>query len=223
MWFAIIIMLALGYYIHKKNKAKTQNPSVNLDNFLRILRDENMQNRSYPDFLQKRVLRGADIDSFSNTMEDFGRTPDNPIPVNGYLGEIVYLSLLKSPEGKHLIFHRLGALNGIDVYETVSLDGTHWDILYFSMYHPRRSRKAPLDYSLLDSNQPFLLLGTNLYLPEFPHGLRQAIMELTINILGMPMYPPIIREIEEQNNFVRPAEHCTTLSKVRQMLTSSQS
>jgi len=41
------------------------------------------------------------------------------------------------------LFHRLGAIDKVDVFEAVSFNGSEWFILFVDLYHPRRSRLAP--------------------------------------------------------------------------------
>jgi len=96
-------------------------------------------------------LVGPECDEVSGATGEFGKTITNPIPVNGPIGEIKYLNRLNTKSGSSLIYHRLGCIddkttNPIDVFETVSMDGTNWGIFYIDMYHPRRSTKVPIGY-----------------------------------------------------------------------------
>lgn len=170
--------------------------------------DENLQNSlNYP-FIKDQIESGLDVDQLPDGIGEFGRVPENPIPVNGAFGEFVYLSLLKTKDtGQRLLFHRLGSVEMIDMYETVTLDGREWDLLFFSMYHPRRSRTAPAGYTIADVHTQPLLYGTNRRVEEFPYGLQKAIGETTEVMIGMPLPPPQVREAEENIKFVRPPGH----------------
>ena len=68
---------------------------------------------------------------------------DQPIPVNGPIGQLAYLSRLETQSGQRILFHRLGAIGTVDVFEAVSFNGSRWFILFVDLYHPRRSRLTP--------------------------------------------------------------------------------
>ena len=173
-----------------------------------LLEDETAQNLMYPSEIQEPIINGFSGDEITGGVGEFGRSTKNPIPVNGPIGELVYLSCLKVDRtGQRLLFHRLGSIDKIDVYETVSIDGASWDILFFSMYHPRKSRKAPRGFTISDSRHQPLLYGTNKFVEGFPRVLHKAIRELTASILGIPMPPPQVRQAEETVKFERPALH----------------
>ncbi len=79
--------------------------------------------------------------------------------------------------------------------------------LFFSMYHPRKSRKAPIGYTITKlQNQPFLY-GTNRRVERFPYGLQKAIRTTTKKMIGLPLPPPQVRQAEERIQFQRPREH----------------
>lgn len=174
----------------------------------RLMEDEDLQNSIYPVLIRDQIVNGLDVDCFPHGLGEYGRTPENPIPVNGVLGELLYLSLLKTQDAnQRLMFHRLGSVESLDMYETVTIDGVHWDLFFFSMYHPKRSRKAPTGYSLADPRTQPLLYGTNRRVAHFPYGLQEAIRQTTSEIIGIPVPPPQVRRAEEQIQFQRPKEH----------------
>src|SRR3546814_8182704 len=65
------------------------------------------------------------------------------IPVNGPIGQLAYLSRLETQSGQRILFHRLGAIDKVDVFEAVTFDGSGWFIFFVDLYHPRRSRLTP--------------------------------------------------------------------------------
>jgi len=180
----------------------------------RLMEDENQQNSMYPPQIRNQIIGGHDIDELPYGDGDFGRCEDNPIPVNGSIGELIYLSSLKTVSGNRVLYHRLGSVEGIDIYETVSIDGTKWDLFYFSMYHPRKSRKAPSGYSIIKMNEQPLLYGTNRRIDNFPFGLQKAISNTTAEIFGIPMPPPQVRVAEEHVKFSRPRDHQSRVQAV---------
>lgn len=171
------------------------------------MESEDQQNSMYPPPIRNQIVGGHDVDELPYATGEFGRSANNPIPVNGVLGELVYLSSLKKSDGKRLLYHRLGSADVIDVYELVSIDGLSWDVLYFSMYHPRKSRKTPTGYAIVAMNEQPLLYGTNRRVDNFPYGLQEAIRNTTAEIFGIPMPPPQVREAEERVRFQRPSDH----------------
>jgi hypothetical protein len=129
-------------------------------------------------------------DQIEGSYGSFGFSPTNPIPVNGIIGELVYIFRLRSQKGVGFLYHRLGGLssppskNTIDHYELVSIDASEWYDLFFDCYYPRRSQKAPDGLKLVSWNSldnklkklaklPFH--GVNIKVDNFPHGLPDAI------------------------------------------------
>ena len=62
-------------------------------------------------------------------------------------------------------------------------------------------------YELSDYRSQPLLYGTNQRVDEFPHGLQAAVKETTEKMIGIPLPPPQVRQIEEKVRFRRPSEH----------------
>lgn len=96
---------------------------------------------------------GPACDQLPNACGEFGTTITNPIPVNGPYGETVYINNLRSKSGVGFFYHRIGSdpspvsSTSIDVFELVSIDASQYAVLYFSMYHPRRSIKVSSGFS----------------------------------------------------------------------------
>lgn len=199
-----------GSLFSRKKKSSGLSPEITqtLEKVARLMKDENLQNSMSAPVLKDEIQGGLDVDELPYGIGEFGRSGENPIPVNGVFGELVYLSLLQTQDtNKRLLFHRIGSVESIDIYETVSIDGGNWDILFLSLYHPRKSRKAPNGYLIAKlNNQPFFY-GTNQRVGGFPYGLHEAIRQTTKQIIGIPLPPPQVREAEENVSFKRPLEH----------------
>ena len=192
----------------KKSSGLPPELSQLFDKIAEIMEDENMQNSMNHPMIQDQIINGLDVDELPDGVGDFGHAAENPIPVNGALGELLYLSLLKTKDTNlRLLFHRLGSVESLDMYETVSIDGRKWDILFLSMYHPRKSKKTPNGYDLADYRSQPLLYGTNQRVKNFPYGLQSAIQETTEKVIGIPLPPPQVREAEERVRLNRPPEH----------------
>ena len=188
--------------------------------------DEPLQAQSadllrFPEQFSIPCLEGENCDEITGAIGEFGRIPTNPIPVNGPLGEIKYLSRLHIKNGPGVIFHRLGSVNvpqlnlPVDVFETVSLDGEVWDILYISMYHPRRSTKIPKSYVFSKFDKLLSLLpmgfGTLKCDPNFPFTIDQFI-ERDLDIFGTGITNKRLAEryrefIVDKDKFKRPTDH----------------
>lgn len=116
----------------------------------------------------------------------------NPIPVNGILGEFMYLSRLRSiRNGLSYAFHRPGSYTSeitrspVDIFELMSLDGIEWHQICICPYYPRRSRRSP-DYAQLfpwkQMDEPTKTMsrfgfGTNRFVENFPFGLPKVMRE----------------------------------------------
>lgn len=131
--------------------------------------------------LHYKFLQGENCDEVSHGYGDFGRTPTNPIPVYGPKGLIIYLNRLRTSQGQPFFFHKItytvtnGLPEGVDTFEIVAVDGSIWDILYFHIYHPRNSEKAPVKLVLKNDDSIFsklpIGLGINEFDPIFPYNI----------------------------------------------------
>ena len=180
----------------------------------RLMTDEDVQNNVYPSQLQQLMAAGGGVDQLPGATGDFGRAPTNPIPVNGPLGELIYISNLVTSDGTQVIGHRLGSVDRIDAYEVVAVDGSRWDLLYFDYYHTRKSRELPTGYKASSSPERFLM-ATNSAVPNFPLGFYEAMRECTQRIIGIPMVSPQLRDESPYGAFSRPPSHLAALDAVR--------
>jgi hypothetical protein len=177
--------------------------------------DEATQNSLCPPSHQQFMAQRGAVDEIVGGVGEFGRDIRNPIPVNGFMGELVHISMLALPGGSPIMGHRLGSLNMFDVYEMVALDGSRWDILFFDMYHTGKSKRLPSGYQA--SLQPFYF-ATNDTVPKFPYGMNEAIWELTRRIFGIPFASPQLREEQWFQEFSRPQGHLQNLQALMQQL-----
>jgi hypothetical protein len=185
----------------------------------RLMQNEKAQNERLLEPLRSEVLRGPACDEISGAIGEFGRDPRNPIPVNGPLGELLYLSNLRTSESQQIMFHRLGSISNVAIYETVSLDGATWDILFLHPYHPRKSHRAPAGYQIAsEAERNTLVLGANDYVSAFPQQLSDAIANMSERIFRFRIRPPQVREALGRGIFQRPTEHHSRLDLVLGML-----
>jgi hypothetical protein len=69
--------------------------------------------------------------------------------------------------GERLLFHRLGSVDNIDIFETVTFSGGQWFILFLDMYHPKKSRIAPDGFRL--SPMACQFSGFHQFCADFPY------------------------------------------------------
>ena len=85
-----------------------------------------------PEFMLGHNLLAENCDQLPNSIDEFGRIHTNPIPVNGFGGEIKYLNRLRCNCGVGLMSHRLGPIEvdgikeAVNVFETVRFKGKDW-------------------------------------------------------------------------------------------------
>ena len=185
----------------------------------RFLSDERAQNNQLPESYRSKIQEGLDCDEIAGTSGEFGRSVQNPIPVNGPIGEILYLSNLRTKDRTPIMFHRIGSKNGADAFETVSLDGKVWDILFLHLYHPRKSRRAPTGYSIAQGKErQDLFLGTSEFVDGFPRHIQDAARDAFQQWIGFPMRTPELRRALEQGSFNRPKQYQDRLTATLSML-----
>lgn len=171
------------------------------------LNDEAAQVNRLPEKFRTRIVANVACDRTPGGEGQFGRTVTNPIPVNGPLGQVIYLSALRA-NNQPILFHRLGSFSEVDIFETVSADGAVWDLLFLSLYYPRRSRVAPQGYAL-NLTEPLAgrFYGATTRVEPFPHNLYEAVRNFTVRFVGIPLPNKHVRELLATKQFVPPETH----------------
>ena len=100
----------------------------------------------------------------------------------------------------------------VDVYEVVSFDGSCWDILYFDMYHPRKSCRLPAGFQLEVDG---FVLAVNHKLADFPRGIREAISLCTKSFLRVPLVSPKFHDESLVGRLSRPQKQANAISSLR--------
>jgi hypothetical protein len=186
---------------------------------VKMLEDEEFQLGMLPTEAQKLFRSKAPCDQTPGASGEFGLCASNPIPVNGPIGELAYLSKLRTLNGESLFFHRIGSVNLIDVFEATTLSGSDWFILFLDMYYPKQSRSVPVGFTI--SGELSRFSGFNQYCNEFPHDFVQNKTQVRDSGLSIA-YMSISRAESFLNQAVyeRPIEHCNQLNGVRSTLNS---
>jgi hypothetical protein len=186
-----------------KNEDKQVEDMIAKINLIRD--DENFQNMMLGDLMKDLIEENQGCDIIPGSEGDFGFSSSNPIPVNGPIGQLAYLSKLRTLNGERIFFHRLGSVeNATDVFEAVTFSGSKWFKLYLKMYYPRRSRKAPEGFTLHDGPSSFT--GFTHYCENFPLDFvktKEANSGNGLNIAYAPI--SLVQPHLERGSFDRPA------------------
>jgi hypothetical protein len=188
----------------------------------RILDDEAFQlELIHPEM--KAILKLApSYDKDPNGTGLFGFIETNPVPVNGPIGQLAYLSKLETQSGQRILFHRLGAIGTVDVFEAVSFNGAEWFILFVDLYHPRRSRLTPDGFRFTKEVAQFA--GFHKFCENFPYDFVEK--KASERESGLSMAYIAISKVSDQIQnrvFNRPLAHKAKLDLVKSRLSSFQS
>ena len=133
--------------------------------------NEEYQNRALQAHVLPLLTQGLACDQVPTGQGAFGSFT-NPVPVNGPIGELTYLSKLRDAKGQRLFFQRTNSRDALDQFDLFSADMNDTYELWLDMYHPRRSRLAPPGFSIV--NGPSHFSGFTEHTSEWPldTGLR---------------------------------------------------
>ena len=187
----------------------------------RILEDEQFQLDMIHPAMKSMIETCPAYDKDPNGTGPFGFSETNPIPVNGPIGQLAYLSKLETAKGERILFHRIGAINTIDVFEAVTFSGSEWFILFVDLYHPRRSRLTPEGFRFTQEVGQFS--GFHKFCTDFPYDFVE--MKQSESESGLSMaYIAISKVMEPIQNraYQRPLAHKAKLDLVKSRLTSVQ-
>lgn len=177
----------------------------------RLLRDDDAQLEFVDPKLREVLRRAPFYDKRPDGSGPFGFCITNPIPTNGPVGEVAYLSRLVTSDGERILFHRIGAAENIDIYEAVTFSGDRWFLLYLDMYHPKKSRLAPAGFAL--SKEAYQFSGFNNHCADFPYDFAEMRHRSGLGPAYMPMGD--IASAVDSKAYERPAAHIARLSQLR--------
>lgn len=212
-----------GWFAKRPKKAsEALSPEVEaiFQKIRNLMSDEALQNNQLPEPFRSSVLMGSDCDEIAHAAGEFGRDPNNPIPVNGPIGELIYLSNLRTASSAPVLFHRLGSMGKVDAFEIVGCDGSTWDIVFLDLYHPRKSRRAPRGFQIATAakDRAQLFFGTNDFVVSFPENLPEAVANTFERIIGFRMRPPELVKLIEKTSFRRPYAQQAAVSSILEMI-----
>ena len=160
-----------------------------IDTIQRVMEDEAYQNTLLAPEVAVRVAEGDGVDQLTGATGEFGFDPLNPIPVNGPLGAITYLSRLKTALGERLLFQRVGGDLDVQAYEAVTYSGEHWFVLFLDIYHPRKSHQLPVGFEF--SGDVAMFSGFVDTSSVFPKDYTERVSALDARL--QPAYAPETR------------------------------
>jgi hypothetical protein len=187
----------------------------------RIIDDEKFQLEHLNPVMKEMIESAPAYDKDPNGTGPFGFIETNPIPVNGPIGQIAYLSKLETQSGQRILFHRLGAMDTVDVFEAVSFNGREWFILFTDFYHPRRSRLTPDGFHFTEEVGQFS--GFSNFCEDFPYDFIEKKGSMCDS--GLSMAYIAISKVSDQIHdrvFTRPLAHEAKLELVKSRLSSFQ-
>lgn len=190
-----------------------------MEKIRRLIEDEEYQNNLLPEALSALIKAAPACDVIPGATGQFGLDITNPIPVNGAIGELAYLSNLETLNCDRLLFHRIGAVNTLDVFEAVTFSGSAWFIFFVDFYHPRKSRRAPEGFRLAQEARQFS--GFHKFCPNFPYDFAEQKQSehgsgLSLAYIAMSK----VMEPISQRKFNRPLAHKAKLSLIEGQMTS---
>ena len=188
----------------------------------RILDDEKFQLELVHPAMKSMLESAPAYDKDPNGTGPFGFIETNPIPVNGPSGQLAYLSRLETQSGQRILFHRLGAIGTVDVFEAVLFNGAEWFILFVDLYHPRRSRLTPYGFRFTKDVAQFS--GFHKFCENFPYDFIEKKASQRESGLSMA-YIAISKVADQIQNHVfnRPLAHKAKLDLMKSRLSSLQS
>lgn len=212
----------MGFFGKLFGKSKTEALSPELQKLFalrhRLLNDEEFQLQGVNPVVQSLITAGGAHDARPDGKGAFGCCETNPIPVNGPIGELTYLSKLETDRNEHVIFHRLGAIDTIDVFEAVTFSGSEWFLFFLDMYHPRKSKLAPSGFHLIEELTG--LSGFHNFCPEFPYDYVDKRHKVE-DLVGLSYMPTgNIIDALQKRVFVRPAAHKIKVDLIRKRVSS---
>lgn len=187
----------------------------------RILDDEKFQLELVHPMMKAMLESAPAYDKDPNGSGPFGFTETNPIPVNGPIGQLAYLSRLETQSGQRILFHRLGAIDKVDVFEAVTFDGSGWFIFFVDLYHPRRSRLTPDGFRFTKDVAQFS--GFHKFCENFPYDFVEK--KASERESGLSMAYIAVSKVSDhihKRAFNRPLAHKVKLDLIKGHLSSFQ-
>ena len=207
---AILIGLAILAIKWVAKNSKTGLPVQGVfDKMYKMLHDEEIQNEGLDQRLRAMLRQN---ESNRRLTQFYGLSPDDPIRVNGPIGEQLYIAMLRGLEGQAVIGHRLGSIERLDIYEVATSDFSQWAVLFFDMYYLNKDIVAPEDF-VLDGSGERTLTAVNRFMVNFPSNFYGELIETVSDQVGFPLVNVSLRDIQAEG-IKRPVEHAGLMNQI---------
>ena len=187
------------------------------DKVTRLIESDEAQLELLDPLKREALKRAPHYDKDPKGTGPFGLCKTNPIPVNGPIGEVAYLSNVLTIAGERIMFHRIGAIGNIDIFEAVTFSGSQWSIFFLDLYHPKKSKLAPDGFKL--SPKAFSFSGFHKLCADFPYDFIEMRDRDSLNVAYMPV-ADILQRLRARA-YERPMAHKVTVELLGSALTSS--
>lgn len=93
-------------------------------------------------------VNGFNTDELPNGIDDFGMSPNNPIPCETILGSVIYLENLRTLNGDKVLNERIGSFKSditpyhVDGYQIYNLNRQKITVLYFFTVSEKKLKKS---------------------------------------------------------------------------------
>ena len=190
----------------------------NFEKVYQLLIDDDLQTRLLPESVRSELKQNIKSRNVGN---DFGTSINNPIRVNRELGAITYISMLRTPDGKGLIGHRIFCIGDIDIYELTTTDLSFWLILFFDVNWDSKDNATPTGL-IFDLPEGPALSATVKTVPEFPANFWNILIEETYAFIGFAAVRLSIKKDLSQGPVNKPKAHINTLNRIWNQVNKSK-
>ena len=151
----------------------------------------------------------------------FGRIESEPILVNGPLGSITYISCLRTHDGLRMCGHCLGRIQYgtehkriLSVYELISENEDHWDLLYFDESFTSKARwQFPLGYTFCEED--ILPSATTYFLRMFPRFIFHSVLRSMEEMTPYSCASPFLCMFDDEYYAFRPDPHAERMERLK--------
>jgi len=175
-----------------------------------MLYDEEIQNAGLDERL-RAMLRPNE--SNRKLTAFYGLSPEDPIRVNGPIGEQLYIAMLRGLDGQAVIGHRLGSIEHLDIYEIATSDFSQWAVLFFDMYYLNKDAAVAPDGFVLVGSGERTLTAVNRFMVNFPSNFYSELMDAVRDQVGFPLVNTSLRDIQSEG-IKRPVDHAGLMNQI---------
>jgi len=158
---------------YRAQRSAEEQLDAEVESLNRLLEDQAYQLSLMPEAIVSQAQRNGQVDEIVGAQGRFAYVPTNPVPVNGTVGAMAWLSRLQTRHKESLVFHRLGQIGAIEVYEAMSLIRRQWFVFFTDPRYAGASDRAPEGLNLMEPGRPFHGVGS--LMRDFPHEFADIV------------------------------------------------